>query len=120
MVDQRLDHIDKGKLSPTEPRAYLRRPSVTCTQFPYTPPMAHSRTCTASPCTSGASDAPWENGRVGTPKTSASVAWMSTFVVKAPHVVPPSTPGQCTSKGICPSGSYCMTPGFPQMSFSPR
>ena len=34
MVDQRFDHMDRGKLSPSAPRAYLRRPSVTCTQLP--------------------------------------------------------------------------------------
>ena len=27
-----------------------------------------------------------------------------------------STPGQCTSSGMWPSGSYCGTPGLPQMS----
>ena len=58
MVDQRLDHMDSGKFCPSAPRAYLRRPSVTCTQFPNTPPIAHGRTCAASPVTSGTSDAP--------------------------------------------------------------
>ena len=43
IVDHRFDHIDSGKLSPPGPRAYLRVPSVTCTQLPYTPPIAHSR-----------------------------------------------------------------------------
>ena len=34
IVDQRFDHIASGKLPATGARAYLRRPSVTCTQLP--------------------------------------------------------------------------------------
>ncbi len=43
IVVQRFDHIDSGKLSASGARAYLRRPSVTCTQLPNTPPIAQSR-----------------------------------------------------------------------------
>ena len=83
--------------------------------------MAHSRTSAADPCNKGTSDVPCATRpEAGSPNTSASVALMSTFVVSASHHVPPATPGQCTSNGMCPKGSYCMTPGFPQMSFSPK
>ena len=34
IVDQRFDHIASGKFDSTAPRAYLRVPSVTCTQLP--------------------------------------------------------------------------------------
>ncbi len=87
--------------------------------------MAHSRTRAApnhppAPVTNGTSDVPCAVPRGVTSNTEAIVAWMSTLVVKASHVPPPATPGQDASSGMCPSGSYCMTPGLPQMSFSPR
>ena len=47
-----------GKLSPSGARAYLRRPSVTCTQLPNTPPIAQSRTEVAAPRSSGTSECP--------------------------------------------------------------
>ena len=78
-----------GTLSPTGARAYLRRPSVTWTQLPQTPPIAQSRIVVASPVSSGTSDRPCVRCAGVTPKTSASVAWRSTLVVRASHVPPP-------------------------------
>ncbi len=89
MVDQRFDHIDSGTLSATGARAYLRRPSVTCTQLPQTPPSAHGRIVVARPSTSGRSEAPCVRCAGVTPNTSTSVAWRSTLVVSASHVPPP-------------------------------
>ena len=120
MVDQRFDHIDSGRLPSTGARAYLRRPSVTCTQLPHTPPSAHSRTPAAPPPSSGRSDTPWVRWAGATPNTSVRVACRSTLVVSASQVPPPGTPGQCTSRGMWPSGSYWGTPGLPQMSAPPR
>ena len=59
MVDQRFDHMDSGKLSPDDDRAYLVVPSVTWTHLPYMPPMAQSRTESASPVNRGTRDRPW-------------------------------------------------------------
>ena len=123
IVDQRFDQTASGRLPSTGARAYLRRPSVTCTQLPHTPPIAHSRPVPGEggrESSSGRSDTPWVRWAGATPNTSARVAWRSTLVVSASHTPPPSTPGQWTSSGMCPSGSYWGTPGLPQMSRPPR
>ena len=63
----------------------------------------------------------WACVRCGTstPKTSARVANRSTELVSA-STTPGSRPGHATRSGMWPSVSYTGTPGFPQMSFSPR
>ena len=120
MVDQRFDHMASGKPSPSGARAYLRRPSVTCTQLPYTPPIAHSRTAEARPSSRGTSDVPWVTWSAVTPNTSHRVACRSTLVVSASTVPPAGRPGQWTSSGVWPSGSNWGTAGLPQMSRSSR
>ena len=100
MVDHRFDHIDNGNRSPAGPRAYLRVPSVTWTQLPNVPPMAHSRTDVAAPVSSGTSDRPWVGCATVASNASAMVAKRSTLVVSASHVPPPVTPGHATNSGM--------------------
>ena len=119
MVDQRFDHIDSGKLLSTGGPGVLAVPSVTWTQLPKTPPIAQSRTESASPVSSGTSERPWVRCSVSTPNTSAIVALRSTLVVSASTVVALSTPGQWIISGVWPSGSNCGTIGLPQMSLRP-
>ena len=88
MVDQRFDHIDSGKFDSIALRAYLRWPSVTCTQLPKTPPIAHSRVVSDAPSSTGTSDAPCVRyAGESAPNTSRSVAWMSTLVVSVSTVL---------------------------------
>ena len=92
IVDHRFDHIDSGKLSPSGARAYLRRPSVTCTQLPNTPPIAQSRTEVASPVSSGTSDRPCVRCAGRDAEHVGDRGVRSTFVVSASHVAAPDDP----------------------------
>ncbi len=103
MVDQRLESIESGVLSPAGPRTYLWRPVTRITSRPQTPVSSQSRTDVASPRSSGSSERPWVRWRSVTPKTSASVAKMSTAVVSASQA-PGATPGARIISGMWPSG----------------
>ena len=120
MVDQRLDHMLSGALSPAGPRAYLVPSAATrWTSRPHTPVRAHSRIEVAAPVTSGTRERPWAVAGGSTPNRSHSVAWRSTLVVRA-STAAVLAPGHRTSRGMRPSGSYTGTPGLPHTSFSPR
>ena len=119
IVDQRFDHIDSGKLSPTGARAYLRRPSVTCTQLPQTPPMRpvadrrrpRRRAAARSerPCVRCAR---LDAEHVGERGVQIDVRGQRVDTCRG---LGPA-PGQRISSGMWPSGSNCGTTGLPQMS----
>ena len=120
MVDHRFDHIDSGRLPSAGARAYG---AAAIGHVHLASPHAAQRPLPdrRSPCRRAAARATGRAcGASGlTANVSQRVAWRSTVVVSASHVVG-ATPGHATSSGMWPISGKTGTDGLPHVPRSPR